>query len=172
MSGQAREPHQLLMWARDEEAERHDEDRVEEERIIQQALGILESRCMSGEAMRNPPAVAEFLRLKLGDLKNECFAVLYLNGRHELLAYREHFHGTIDCASVYPRVIVQTALEVNAASVIFGHNHPSGIPEPSEADRQITRKLITALAMFDVRVLDHVVVSIKGAVSFAERAIL
>ena len=162
----------MLIWPRVEEVEVGQTDRVEEERIIQQALGILQTRCTSGELMQSPRVVAEFLRLKLGSLKNECFSVLYLNGRHELLAYKEHFHGTVDSASVYPRVIVQAALEVNAAAAIFGHNHPSGVAEPSEADRQITRKLIAALALIDVRVLDHVVVSAKGAVSMAERGTL
>jgi DNA repair protein RadC len=118
MSQPERESCQISMWPVANEPGPTRRDTVEEERIIQQALGILETRCLSGEAMLNPSQVARFLRLKLGGLKNECFAALYLNGRHELLAYREHFHGTIDGASVYPRVIVQTALEVNAAAVV------------------------------------------------------
>ena len=146
--------------------------KVEEDMIIQQALGILETRCCPGEPMCSPETVSRYLRLKLGNLKNECFAVLYTNARHEVVQFREHFHGTIDGASVYPRVIVQTALEVNAATVILAHNHPSGVAEPSEADRQITRKLIQALALVDVRVLDHLVVTAKDVVSLAERGLL
>ena len=146
--------------------------RVEEDKIIQQALTILETRCCSGEPIGSPDTVSRYLRLKLGSLKNECFAVLYMNARHEVLTFREHFHGTIDGATVYPRVIVQAALEVNAAAVIFAHNHPSGVAEPSEADRQITRKLIQALSLVEIRVLDHLVVSAKSVVSFAERDLL
>ena len=146
--------------------------RVEEDMIIQQALTILETRCCPGESMCDPETVSRYLRLKLGNLKNECFAVLYLNGRHEVLTFHEHFHGTIDNATVFPRVIVQTALEVNAAAVILAHNHPSGVAEPSEADKQITRRLVQALSLVDVRVLDHLVVSARAVVSFAERGLL
>jgi DNA repair protein RadC len=154
------------------EAASPDPGRVEEDKVIQQALTILEARCCPGEPMSGPGTVSRYLRLKLGALKNECFAVLYTNARHEVLELREHFHGTIDGASVYPRVIVQTALEVNAAAVILAHNHPSGVAEPSEADRQITRRLIQALALVDVRVLDHLVVTAKDVVSLAERGLL
>ena len=171
MKRQPSPPYQPSMWPIDEKAPLGAE-RVEEERIIQQALGILEARCSPGESVRNPEAVSRYLRLRLGREKNECFAVLYLNTRHEVLALREHFHGTVDGASVHPRVIVQTALELNAAAVILAHNHPSGDAEPSEADRQITRKLSQALALVDVRVLDHLVVSAKDTVSFAERGLL
>jgi DNA repair protein RadC len=160
------------MWSVSEERAPECANRVEEDRIIQQAIGILETRCSPGESVRSPQAVARYLQLKLGSLKNECFAVLYLNTRHEILAFKEHFQGTIDAAVVYPRVIVQTALDVNAATVIFAHNHPSGSPEPSEADRLITRKLVKALELVDVRVLDHFVVSARDVVSFAERGLL
>jgi len=173
MTGQLSRPDQLYFWPTDEEKGAHfDASGVEEERIIQQALGILEARCAPGETVRDPRAVSRYLQLKLGGGKNECFAVLYLNTRHEILAFREHFHGTIDGATVHPRVIVQTALELNAAAVIFTHNHPSGVAEPSEADRQITRKLSEALALVDTRVLDHLVVSARAVVSFAERGLL
>jgi len=173
MTGQLSRPDQLYFWPADEEKEISvDASGVAEERIIQQALGILEARCAPGETVRDPGAVSRYLQLKLGGSKNECFAVLYLNTRHEILELREHFHGTIDGATVHPRVIVQTALELNAAAVIFAHNHPSGVAEPSEADRQITRKLIQALALVDTRVLDHLVVSARAVVSFAERGLL
>ncbi len=116
--------------------------------------------------------MGRYLRLKLGQLRNECFAVLYLNARHEILAFNEHFHGTVDGASVYPRVIVQTSLEVNASAVILAHNHPSGVAEPSESDRQITHRIAKALQLVEVRVFDHLVVSARGVVSFAERGLL
>jgi len=173
MTGQLSRPDQLYLWPADEEKQTNaDASGVEEERIIQQALGILEARCAPGETVRDPGAVSRYLQLKLGAAKNECFVVLYLNTRHEILELREHFHGTIDGATVHPRVIVQTALELNAAAVIFAHNHPSGVAEPSEADRQITRKLIQALDLVDTRVLDHLVVSARTVVSFAERGLL
>ena len=172
MTRQTQRPHQYSMWPFAEESTPEGAGSVEEDEIIQQAIGILEARCAPGETMRSPQAVARYLRLKLGDLMNECFAVLYLNTRHELLAYKEHFYGTVDGASVYPRVVVQTALQVNAAAVILAHNHPSGVAEPSEADRQITRRLIQALGLIDVSVLDHMVVSARDVVSFAERGLL
>ena len=172
MTRQTQGPHQLPMWPLAEESAPEGASSVEEDRIIQQALGIMEARCSPGEFMRSPEAVARYLQLRLGMRKNECFAVLYLSTRHELLAFKEHFHGTIDGASVYPRVIVQTALEVNAAAVILAHNHPSAVAEPSEADQQITRRLIQALGLLDIRVLDHLVVSARDVVSFAERGLL
>ena len=173
MTGQPSSPDQLYIWPADVKTEMQtDANGIEEEKIIQQALGILEARCAPGETVRNPAAVSRFLQLKLARAKNECFAVLYLSTRHEILAFREHFHGTIDGATVYPRVIVQAALELNAAAVILAHNHPSGVAEPSEADRQITRKLTQALDLIDIRVLDHIVVSAKTVVSFAERGLL
>ena len=173
MTGQLSRPDQLYFWPADEDQEINvDASGVEEERIIQQALGILEARCAPGETVRDPAAVSRYLQLRLGGCKNECFAALYLNTRHEILELREHFYGTIDGATVHPRVIVQTALELNAAAVIFAHNHPSGVAEPSEADRQITRKLIQALDLVDTRVLDHLVVSARTVVSFAERGLL
>ena len=172
MTRQTKRPHQTSMWPYAEESAPESAGSVEEDRIIQQALGIMEARCSPGKLMRSPDAVARYLRLKLGDLMNECFAVLYLNTRHELLAYKEHFYGTVDGASVHPRVIAQTALQVNAAAVILAHNHPSGVAEPSEADRQITRRLVQALGLLDVRVLDHLVVSARDVVSLAERGLL
>jgi len=172
MTRQTLGPHQFSMWPFAEEPALQGAVRVEEDKIIQQALGIMEARYSPGELMHSPGAVARYLQLRLGTRKNECFAVMYLSTRHELLALKEHFHGTIDGASVYPRVIVQTALEVNAAAVILAHNHPSGVAEPSEADRQITQRLTQALGLLDIRVLDHLVVSARDIVSFAERGLL
>jgi len=172
MTRQSQEPQQVSMWLEDARKSSEPVGRVEEERIIAKALGILEARCAQGEVIENPRAVARFLQLRLAGSRNECFAVLYLNTRHRVIEFREHFFGTIDGTAVYPRVIVQAALEVNAAAVILAHNHPSGAAEPSEADRTITLRLAKALALVDIRVLDHIVVSAKETVSLAERGLL
>lgn len=111
------------------------------------------------------------LSAKLAVLEAERFAVLFLDNKHKLLAYEELFFGTIDNSAVHPREVVKRALYHNSAAVIFGHNHPSGIPEPSRADEAITLRLKEALSMVDVRVLDHIVVG-ETAVSFAERGLL
>ena len=103
---------------------------------------------------------------------HEVFGALFLDNRHRVIQVAEMFQGTIDGASVHPRVVVQRALEVNAAAVVFFHNHPSGVAEPSHADEAITRRLRDALALVDVRVLDHFVVAAGESVSFAERGLL
>ena len=100
------------------------------------------------------------------------FGAIFLDNRHRVIGLEELFRGTIDGTSVHPRVVVQRALELNAAATIVFHNHPSGEPEPSQADRSLTRRLQEALALVDVRVLDHVVVGSQGTVSFAERGLL
>ena len=110
-----------------------------------------------------------FLQLALAQEKNEVFAAIFLNNKHKVLGFETLFNGTIDSSAVYPRVVVQRALDCNAAAIIFAHNHPSGCSEPSTADRQITKRLKDALALIDVRVLDHFVVSRSGYVSLAER---
>jgi DNA repair protein RadC len=121
-----------------------------------------------GAAIQDPQAVQRFLSARLRDHAHEVFACLFLDTRHRVIAFEELFRGTIDGASVHPREVVRRALHHNAAALILAHNHPSGVAEPSEADRRITRRLKDALALVDVRVLDHVVVG-DGAVSFAER---
>lgn len=110
-----------------------------------------------------------FLTAQLRHKTHEVFAVLFLDNQHRMLSYRELFQGTIDGASVYPREVVKQVLQANAAAVIFAHNHPSGIAEPSQADRHITQQLRDALALVDVRVLDHFVVGEGEVTSFAER---
>jgi len=102
----------------------------------------------------------------------EVFAVLFLDNRHRVLAFEELFRGTIDGASVHPREVVRRALHYNAAALILAHNHPSGVSEPSSADRRITERLQAALALIDVRVLDHIVVGHGEFTSFAERGLL
>jgi DNA repair protein RadC len=123
-------------------------------------------------ALAAPADAARFLKAKLLDLPHEVFCCLFLDTRHRLIRYEELFRGTIDGATVYPREVVKRALAHNASAVILGHNHPSGVSEPSEADRSITLKLAKALALVEIRLLDHVVVSRGGHVSLAERGLV
>ena len=145
---------------------------VNDDQVIEQALGILTKRCAHGEAFSSPHDIRRFLQLKLGARKNECFGVIFLDRRHCLLRFAELFEGTIDGASVYPRVVVQHVFEANAAAVVLYHNHPSGLSEPSAADRSLTTRLKEALALIDVKVLDHFIVTASDCYSFAEHGLL
>lgn len=120
----------------------------------------------------NPADSADYLKARLRHLPYEAFACLFLDARHRILAYEELFRGTIDAASVYPREVVRACLRHHASAVILAHNHPSGVAEPSRADRDITRVLIDALGLIDVRVLDHLVIGHAEPVSMAERGFL
>ncbi|MCB1871161.1 MAG: DNA repair protein RadC, partial [Gammaproteobacteria bacterium] len=122
--------------------------------------------------LTSPEETRNYLRLRLAEYKNEVFGCVYLDNRHRIIDVAELFHGTIDGASVHPRVVVQQSLQLNAAAILFFHNHPSGVAEPSHADESITRRLKEALALVDVRVLDHFVVTAGESVSFAERGLL
>ncbi|MCK9529255.1 MAG: DNA repair protein RadC [Gammaproteobacteria bacterium] len=124
-----------------------------------------------GDVLTSPDATRRYLSARLRDKPQEVFAVLFLDNRHRVLAFEELFHGTVDGASVHPREVVRRVLAHNAAAVILAHNHPSGVAEPSRADEAITRRLKDALALVDVRVLDHIVVG-EDMVSFAERGLL
>jgi DNA repair protein RadC len=126
----------------------------------------------NGSALANPRATREFLQMRLRDLPHEVFCVVFLDNRNRVIAFEEMFRGTIDGASVHPREVVKEALSRNAAAVIFAHNHPSGVAEPSQADEFITRRLREALALVDIRVVDHFVVGDGVCVSFAERGLL
>lgn len=145
---------------------------TEQATVINLALDILTERHSPGQALTSPTDTIKYLRLKLVEYKNEVFAALFLDNRHRVLSFEELFFGTIDGASVHPRVVVQRAMEINAAAVIFAHNHPSGIAEPSRADRAITDRIKQALELVDVRTLDHIVVGAEGTTSFAERGLL
>lgn len=140
--------------------------------LIAAARSALAHKIRRGELLESPRAVSDYLSLKLADRSHEVFAVLYLDNRHRLIALDELFRGTIDGATVHPREVVKEALGHNASAVIFAHNHPSGIAEPSQADELITRRLKEALALVDIRVLDHLVVAAGDCVSFAERGLL
>lgn len=142
-----------------------------------QAVLEMAHRCL-GETLRredtlsSPQETRRYLSLRLGSYPYEVFGCLFLDNRHRVIAFEELFRGTIDGAAVHPREVVRRALHHNAAAVIFSHNHPSGVAEPSQSDRLITLKLKEALALVDVRVLDHVVVGHDETVSLAERGLL
>lgn len=129
-------------------------------------------RLQRGDPLSNPTQSAAFLQSRLRDYPYEVFAVLFLDNRHRVLAFEELFRGTIDGASVYPREVVRRALHHNAAAVILSHNHPSGIAEPSQADRAITEKLRDALTLIDVRTLDHLIVGDGNACSMVEQGLM
>ena len=145
---------------------------AETDSLIRLALAALAERHRPGVALGSPEDTRAYLRLTLGDRRNEVFGCVYVDNRLRVRAVEELFHGTIDGAAVYPRVVVQRALETNAAAVVFFHCHPSGVAEPSSADEALTRRLVSALGLIDVRVLDHVVVTTQESVSFAERGLL
>jgi DNA repair protein RadC len=136
------------------------------------ARRCLEHAISRHDVMSNPEQTRRFLTARLRHLRYEVFGCLFLDSQHRLITFRELFRGTIDGASVYPREVVAECLNHNAAAVILAHNHPSGVAEPSQADKQITRRLVDALALLDIRVLDHVVVGEGQAISFAERGLL
>jgi len=139
---------------------------------IQEAIGILESTMRAGDTFANSEATKQFCRLKIGTAKDEYFCCLFLDNQHRLLVFEHLFRGTVSAASVYPRVIVRRALELNAAAVILSHNHPSGMTEASRADTEITTRLVHALELIDVRVLDHIIVGSESALSMAEQGLL
>ena len=139
---------------------------------IREAVGILESRLRSTEAFTSPAEVKQYCRLKIGHKKDEYFCCLFLDTQHRLIAFERLFRGTIDGAAVHPRIVVRRALELNAAAVIFTHNHPSGVTEPSSADIRMTTKLKDALGLIDVRVLDHIVAGATDATAMAESGLL
>ncbi len=122
--------------------------------------------------LTSPGETRRFLTAQLRDRPFEVFCCLFLDNRHRLLAFEELFRGTIDGASVHPREVLRQALAHNAAAVILAHNHPSGVAEPSHADELITHRLRDALALVDIRVLDHLIVAGADSVSLAERGLL
>lgn len=126
----------------------------------------------AGISLNSPAETRRFLAAQLRDRPYEVFCCLHLDNRHRLIAFEELFRGTIDNTTVYPREVVRQALHRNAAAVILAHNHPSGIPEPSDADRLITRRVRDALELIDVRLLDHMVIGDGSCVSLASRGML
>jgi len=124
------------------------------------------------DAMSSPRAVRDFLQLSLGGRPHEVFAVIFLDSQNRMLGLEELFRGTLTQTSVYPREVVKTALRYNAAGVIFAHNHPSGVAEPSRADELLTQTLKQALLLVEIKTLDHFIVAGTRTVSFAERGLL
>ncbi|MEZ8025436.1 DNA repair protein RadC [Vibrio sp. 1F255] len=145
--------------------------RPNELRVLEQAAEILERKFSREDTFTKAQDTKDYLSCKLGCYNREVFAVMLLDNQHQLIEFTVLFTGTIDAASIYPREVVKCVFEHNAAAVIFAHNHPSGDSTPSHADRRITQRLSEALALIDVRVLDHIVVG-KECVSFAERGYL
>lgn len=147
---------------------------VREKQIVDEALSIMLSRMKNNghESFNASNQVKQFAVLKLAGREEEIFAGMLLDAQLRLIEYIEFFRGTIDGCAVYPRVVVKACLEHNAANIIFLHNHPSGLAEPSSADIHITKSLKDVLSVIDVRVIDHLVVGADQPVSFAERCLL
>ena len=144
---------------------------VQLQAVLEMANRHLSENLKRDYSITSPADTLNYLRRLLRDLPHEVFGCLMLDNRNRIIIYRELFRGTIDGASVYPREVVKQALADNAAAVIFAHNHPSGIAEPSQADIQITTRLKDALALVDIRVLDHVIIG-DEAICFSERGLL
>ena len=136
--------------------------------VLELARRALAQQLTQKPLFNTPQAVRDYLQLQLGGLHHEVFAVLFLDSQHRLIALEEMFRGTLTQTSVYPREVVKQALTLNASSVVLAHNHPSGTAQPSRADEALTHTLKAALALVDVRVLDHFVVTASQAVSMAE----
>ncbi|MEX2940743.1 RadC family protein [Serratia fonticola] len=147
-------------------------DRCNEELILQQAQTIIENRYIRGQQLLSVQEVRDYLMLRLAPLEHEVFGCVLLDNQQRILTYQELFRGTINGVNVYPREVVKLSLQYNAAALILVHNHPSGEPEPSQADLAITKRLVSALELVDVRVLDHFIVAGTQTVSMAERGLL
>lgn len=140
--------------------------------VYELARRALEEGALGKDALTSPEAARTYLRHTLGPRPHEVFAAVWLDAQHRVIEFQELFEGTLTQTSVYPREVVKHALRRNAAAVIFAHNHPSGVAEPSQSDRSLTETLRRALDLVDVRVLDHFVVGHGAALSFAERGLL
>lgn len=140
--------------------------------VLEMGQRHLGERLLRGGPLTSPKETADFLTSRLRDYAFEVFAVIFLDNRHRVLAFEELFRGTIDGASVHPREVLRRALHHNAAAVVLSHNHPSGVAEPSQADCRITERLRDALAMVDVRVLDHLIIGDGSCCSLAERGFI
>ena len=140
--------------------------------VVEMARRALAEKMKNGDAMSSPQSVRDYLRLTLQGKKHEIFVGIFLDAQNRTIAAEELFKGTLTQTSVYPREVVKRALHHNAAAIIFAHNHPSGVAEPSRADEILTQSLKQALALVDVNVLDHFIVGAGSAMSFAERGLI
>jgi DNA repair protein RadC len=145
---------------------------MSDDTLIAEALAVLARRIRTYDHLASPAAVRDYLRLLLAGREHEVFVVVLLDAQNRVLSCQELFRGTLTQTSVYPREVVKVALAANAGAAIFAHNHPSGCSEPSRADELLTQTLKSALALVDVKVLDHFVVAGAEAISFAERGLL
>jgi DNA repair protein RadC len=142
------------------------------EEILDAARAILTRKVRRGASLESPRAVRDYLAVSLSERAHEVFGIIYLDNRHRVIEWQELFRGTLDGATVHPREVVKEALARNAAACILVHNHPSGVAEPSQADELITRRLKEALALVEIRVLDHLLVAGGAVESFAERGLI
>lgn len=140
--------------------------------VLEMAQRALREELNSGDVMDSPQSVRDYLRLSLAGKEHEIFVGIFLDARNRTIASEELFTGTLTQASVYPREVVKRALYYNAAAMIFAHNHPSGVAEPSRADEMLTQSLKQALALVDIKVLDHFIIGDKDTLSFAERGLI
>jgi DNA repair protein RadC len=146
--------------------------RAQFEAAMELARRSLKDGMRSANALTSPGAVRDYLRLAIAEREHEVFVCLWLDAQHRVIAFDELFRGTLTQTSVYPREIVKAGLKANAAAVIFAHNHPSGVAQPSQADELLTRNLKDALSLVDIKVLDHFIVAGHQTLSFAERGLL
>lgn len=142
------------------------------DQILEAARQVIDQKIRRGASFTSPSEVKDYLKAKLSGYEREVFAVMLMDSKHCLIEYVELFQGTIDQAAVYPREVVKLAMQHNAAAMIISHNHPSGNPDPSRADEMLTKRLQDALALVDVRVLDHIIVAGNDTASFAERGLI
>ncbi|BED90306.1 UPF0758 protein [Pseudoalteromonas sp. MM1] len=145
---------------------------VQLQAVLELSQRYMQERCQRDAVFNSPNAVYEYLTLQMRGLQQEVFMVLYLDSQNRLVKDEILFYGTINSASVYPREVLKAALKNNAAAIILAHNHPSGIAEPSQADKLITNKLQQALQLVDINVLDHIIVGGETCVSFAQRGLI
>jgi DNA repair protein RadC len=171
-SAQSSEPDHSPFRAADRPGEYHVIRPVTVEELFSFTRERLEERFRRSDFLTSPQDTKRFLTLHLTEKEQEVFASVFLDNRHRVLAFEELFRGTIDGCSVHPREVVRRTIHHNAAALVFAHNHPSGVAEPSQADQMLTQRLKKALELIDARILDHIVIGGAEAVSFAERGIL
>lgn len=145
---------------------------VDADELVQAAQEVLLGRVLGSEVLGSPQAVRDFLQLRLGTLAHEVFAVVHLDSQNRVIEYVEMFRGTVSQTSVYPREVVKDAMMRNSAALLLVHNHPSGSTQPSRADEMLTQTLKAALALVDVRVLDHLIVAGSDILSMAEKGLM
>lgn len=143
-----------------------------EQEAINVALDAIRQTLTNGDVMDSPTDVENYLKLKLAGEPEEWFAVMFLTNQHHLISFQKLFRGTLNASQVHIRVIARKALELNAAALVLAHNHPSGIAEPSRSDERITSEIQKAMQVFDVKILDHFIVSPTECCSFAQRGLL